>query len=597
MNLYRETGTFLAWYGAVMGRFTRVRPLTTITLVLSAALSRVSNLLARLLPLKVILLASSDGVPSYFQPFLAPSQKAIGLVVLATAAIFCYAANFILDAVEARLAEKGSREVVESANDIVLTDQRQQAQNNYVRATQIASDILFAGFGFSIIATSNFWLLLTLFGVFLTVFSFSAWMLRGNLYGSHRPVAAFIQDKLDVYLDILSIFCFVVGFIFVLTPFVTGSDTNVIVAMLAITFLRRTLRSVTSVVTGAVKLAGRTHVVNALIFRHHRTIRPERPESRALREHFSRRQRQKRTESELSRHRPDMHSIKTAWDDPVAGVHSFFIAAENGAQGQTRFVQRVFPRNQIQKLDNEEYLFSQIPRGNLFAPEILSRFEKPPFECQIVDIGDAQQLPLTAWKTVHPLIVEELWSCEPPRALVDAYQLSHTLLWDRLDADLFERVAIAIGSEKDEQIFLRFTEELPRILSELRDLPLCVCNPDINPRSVLQRGNGAPLIINWGRWSIEALGVEQIAMRGNIQELSALLTRVSERRSDIATPLSAHSVIRANDCANIERAIQRNMYQTALRLAGMVLFASDTDEREADLGSEEEAESRWLEAG
>jgi len=49
MNLFRETGTFIAWYGAVLGTLVRSRPLTTITLVLCSAGSKLANMLARLL--------------------------------------------------------------------------------------------------------------------------------------------------------------------------------------------------------------------------------------------------------------------------------------------------------------------------------------------------------------------------------------------------------------------------------------------------------------------------------------------------------------------------------------------------------------------
>ena len=588
MNLFRESSTFIGWYSAVMGRLTRVRPVTTITLVLSSVISQLARMLARLLPLQVILLAGSNGVPHYFEPFLAPDHKTIGLVVLTAATVVCIAANLILDAIADKLSETGSRQVVEEANDIVVTDQIQQARASYVRATGIAGDLVLPTVCFIVIGFIDIWLLLVLFASFLVAFVFTAWALRGNLYEVHRPFASFIRSDPRAYLSVLSILSFIIGFLFLLVPFLTGSDANVVLAMVAVTFLRRCLGSLSSAFSSAAKFGQRAHEVNALVFRQHRTLRAERPESRTLREMFARPQRHTQAKRELSRLDRGATSIQTQWYDPLNGVPSFSIDAIDASGVHSRYVERIFSRANISKLDSEEFLFRHVPREALFAPEFLTRFENMPFECQISELGGlARPVPPHSWSEVQVAIVEALWSLKPPGALVDAYRASHTQLHERLDVELFNRVSIAISSERDEQAFGSFIAGLPQILADLRALPLYIGNAGIELRNVLQRETGEPLILNWSRWSIEPFGTGQLPARGDANALAAMLDRIRSRRNDVPAALGPEKILLAATCAELERAIERGMYQWGLRLAEGIVAGTEAENRPINMEFEE----------
>src|SRR5690606_9456503 len=98
MNLFRQTADFLSWFCRIIGRFVRVKRATTLTVVAAAVLSRVTNMLAFLLPLKIVLLAGSDGVPRYFQVIGSIDQKGPWILGLSIGAIACYAATLLLDA-------------------------------------------------------------------------------------------------------------------------------------------------------------------------------------------------------------------------------------------------------------------------------------------------------------------------------------------------------------------------------------------------------------------------------------------------------------------------------------------------------------------
>jgi hypothetical protein len=144
LKLFSETGAFLGWLFRVLGVFFRIRPGTTFVLIVAATVSQLSSILASFLPLKAILLAASPTVPRYF-PFVAEQDRELWIVVFAAAAIAAYLLTLALDALSRKLAEIGSLDVLEGANDLaIMYDQRTQARTHYDRICGIAGNLLLA---------------------------------------------------------------------------------------------------------------------------------------------------------------------------------------------------------------------------------------------------------------------------------------------------------------------------------------------------------------------------------------------------------------------------------------------------------------------
>jgi hypothetical protein len=89
--------------------------------------------LAFLLPLKVILLAGSEGVPKYFRPLIAePAHREYWIIGLAVATVTFYLLALVLDAVSSRLSSSGGIEILQCANEMtIMNDQENRIQGNY----------------------------------------------------------------------------------------------------------------------------------------------------------------------------------------------------------------------------------------------------------------------------------------------------------------------------------------------------------------------------------------------------------------------------------------------------------------------------------
>ena len=331
--------------------------------------------------------------------------------------------------------------------------------------------------------------------------------------------------------------------------------------------------------------------MNALIFRGHRVQRRERPEIKILRELFDSRRRHNRTARELSRVKGQIAAMQTQWLDPTGAAHHFAIDLALKSGEQHLCVERIFPQGRISKLDNEEFLFRHVSRQALLAPPVVTRFTTAPFECLISDLG-AGTMPTRrdTWKHAHAAIVETLWSCAPPDALVSAHRSSYAELHERLTPDLLARVSIAVNSAGDEALFADLMSQLPRFQDELGKLPRFISNPGFGPHNVWQRANGESIVLDWGDWSIQPLGVGHLPMRGHPGTIDAIIERLRARRSDISDTLTSDGILLAAGCAALERAVERNMFRTALLIAQTLVHGTPSQTSQIDADAEEEEE-------
>ena len=586
MTLIRNTGDFIKWYLAVLVTYLKARPITTISLVLCAVGSRITRMLSRLLPLKVILLAGSEGVPSYFQPFLAPDQKVVGLIILTAAAILCYGADFFLDGITMRLSESGSRHVAKSANEIVLSDQLRQAQSGYSRVMELTANLVFACVGLGVIATADLWLVAFLLSFFVAIFLFTAWALRGNVYAQHRPLAHFIISDLKNYLGTLSIVSFIVSFLFIVAPFITGNSANVLVAMIAITFLRRTLGSVTSAAKMATSLISRVHEVNALIFRNHQVQRPERTDQRTMRETFAGERRLKVLADELRRRDPRIRQITSNWSDKIGGVQAFSVRAEVDDTTDRAFTVRIFPEQQLKKLDNEEFLLTNASAEALLTPKSLGRVEQLPFQMHVWEVGpSARELTREEWRHAFPQLIQAIWSYAPPSELVLAYRMSHSLLHERLSDSVVQRVSLAVDNQAAADLFDTFCGNLEGYRERIARVPLYLQNTSLNMASVL-KDEDKVVVLDWTAWRLDPLGVGHMPFRA--EQLPDILAEVSDARGDCPEGVNVQDVALVRQFWILERLMTSGQYRSALRqieaiVSGIVFEAASDDTAEDEL--------------
>ncbi len=570
MQLYRDFSCFWAWMVKAMRALIAVRPVTTIVVIGASGTARITSLLAFFLPLKVILLAGSSGVPSYF-PFISPVVKTEWIAGLAAAAFICYALTLALDLLSQRLSERASNEVIQEANELMfIDDQDAVARKYYTTFCEISAHLGFVFVGIALLLIIAPWVASFLLLMFFSQFQLTSWIFRNDTV---KPgiLRGLIESRHGSYLKILVSFNFLGGFIVLLVPFLAGSGGNILIAFLSLLVMRQVLTSLSGVISNAVRLWNEKYRIDALIFREQQLKKPENQTSRTVREVFQKDNRGAVGRDILSAVGID-GEVAVEWHDSVIpGVKTLMLAVRDTSDGkQTYYLVRVYPRQSLRQLEQETFLFRHLCHHILSAPDLVSRHSEGDFECLTSKYGNGRTLTGKEWKDWKPKLIKSICQVQPPTSLVTAYTDSRPLLYQRLTDELVDRISIAIDTNSERKLFNDLQAAMQDIRGRLRDYPLYIYNPDLLSANIVHEHDGGVLATHWGRWSLEPLGSGR-NYQSDMTTITDIIPMLRERRTDIPASYSGDDVRLSSKCQSLEIYANKEQYKAALRTMELIL--------------------------
>ncbi|RLK48378.1 hypothetical protein DFR31_2257 [Alkalispirillum mobile] len=566
MNLLDQTKQFAAWFTRLNKACLTNQPAWFLISVFSTVVSDTAKLLAFILPLKVVLLAGSEGVPRYFEFFIDSAFKDNWILGLSIAAILCYILHLGLDTLVERMAHAGGHSVASSANKLALVrGQEEIAKKYFSRVTSLSASTIFLFLALSGIAVMRPDLITPLGFVSLLLFCITTGWLA--LERDRQPT--WIQRNTKLYSSIITSSIFLAGFLFIVYPYTLGTGPNILFSLVAIVLLKRGTKTLNKIIIGSVGLTADRPFIDPLMFRSGKIpSTKDVPAESALRDLFQKRQR----ETNVREHLPeqyDDYSLDVRWDDNrLRGIYSLRIIATPPCLEEKPQLLRghIFSPQRRHLMEREDYLFQHVPRDALLAASPVTSFQVEDFTCHIIDYETGKRYSPRRWNKAAIGILGQLWSVEPPKALIKAYKLSHPMLWHRLTTSLINRTRIAAETVNEEQTLDQFLNDLEATYEKLLNMPLYLDNSDLHRGNVVQRTlhNAQCTILFWGRWSVEPIGYclpRQYAR----EELGLALEHAKQTRRRIPDSFSMNDLLWVNSLAAIEKAINRENYRAALK--------------------------------
>lgn len=558
MSFFSESLRALLWVTKVLSVFWNVRPWTTVAVILAKAAGRFTSLLSFFLPLKVILLAGSDGIPNYFQFFIEPETKAFWIVVFSLGAVACYFATLMLGFLEKSFSNEGGVDVLSGADELAVgSHQRKEIGAYYSRFSGVVASALIVIFGFVLLAATNSSLATVLVVVVVVEYLLAASVVE---YGDHlHPgrLLGWVKYKLQNSLDVLGSINFLLGFFILLMPFLLGGQGNLLFAILSILVMRQSFGAMKDIVKAIVDLWKDRQKIDPMIFRHHQVVRPEPSIMLSLKRAFPREKRGGMAKENLAIE----GDIECRWkDSSIKGVYSFHLWSD----GQEKhWLQQVFPKKQLHLLEHESLLFSNVSRSMLMAPLTVARVNVGPFECQICEYGNGVTPEKDEWEAIVPKLVKYFWSMGLPHDLLESYSTSRRTLGGRLTREYLQRMEVAVDTPENEAVYVEMLAAYPRVKQIISRLPLYVYNPDMIRKNAVFDGGGNVLIMSWGRWSIEHIGSSVPSCLGR-DDLEEILVEVRKNRGLKEDELTLDHIDLVRACRDLEKEILGALYGQAL---------------------------------
>ncbi|WP_151671772.1 hypothetical protein [Nitrincola schmidtii] len=557
MNLMNETRTFVVWFARLNKVCLKTRPFWTLFVIGATVVSNVAKLLAFLLPLKVVLLAGSDGVPRYFAFFIDSADKDGWIIGLTLGAIVSYILHLSLEALTKRMSLKGGKLVLQNANALsVAGNQERIAQKYYGQVTGLTAEGLLLFLMLLVISIINTGLVLKLLALALIWLMITIiWLSTGKEFNP-----SWIENNAKLYISVVTSTLFLAGFLLIIHPYIVGGGPNLLLSLVSIVLLKRSSKASYSLIYGSISLRSDRAQVDPLMFRSGKITRKELPTRNALQDLFQKPQR----EALVRAHLPEKYAtyqVDVKWEDQsIRGLYSFKIVATPANGGEQEFLRlNVVSYRNKHLFEREEHLFKYISRESLNAPELVTSFKVEEFFCKIVEYVTGVTFTLPQWRKSALSVLKKQWMVRPPKQLVQDYKLSHQMMWRRFNAEFFERARIAVETEEEQLALDHFINGLNITLKRLSKMPLYIANSEMRASNTISHKSEMDRegLIFWGRWQIVPLGYY-------LPRLETIKSTLDEVISGSHTSLE--DVLWVNNLAKIEQAIIGQNYKKAILL-------------------------------
>ena len=225
----------LAWLFSFIGRLLRAAPLQVLASILASLCSQLFQIVAFLLPLKVMILLGSPGVPGYFPGFLANIERERLILLLAAIAVLLYMMHLMMDFIGATLARVGSEQLIlQPQEGEELDRQRKIALSLYQSVITVASGLVFALCVLGFLGVFNAQVLAVVSGYLLAVVLVGALVLGFLPAMLERVVAQFRR-----VIDVLAACGFLLVFGFLVVGFLYGEAEGLLLGILTLLLCRQ----------------------------------------------------------------------------------------------------------------------------------------------------------------------------------------------------------------------------------------------------------------------------------------------------------------------------------------------------------------------
>jgi len=571
--LVKHSRDYLRWAFSLSRKIVRIAPFPILLVVISTLVSQLSIFLASLLPLKIILLIGSSGIPRYFPGFLAGYGREPLILGLSVATVGFYILHLLGDRVTSLSAESVVTRVIERTGKLPLfVNQEEIARDACRKLARTIAAAIFAAAVFGLIAFIHPTVAMVLAGWWAAVFLVLS--VAGSLNGAVR---SWLESHAPAFITSMSNLCFFAITVSIVAEFLLGAPFNILYAVISLILSRQLLQRISTSLKDALALSAQKPRLNALFFFGHPLI-VEAPRREDGVWSLCRPERLANWLPEMlggltGRSVDDVQMIR--WRDTgLTGVLAFEIEARYETGKTYKYLVKLFGEQRRTLAARENALLSVTPPGGLPCLPLLGTRRIENTDCFLFKGVRSVRGEIKGVGRKIPLLARECWLFEPPAGIVHRYRRSHQLLAQRLTPQMSERLThVALTSSKQAQV-RKFEEMLEPIQRLLERMPLTVHNPDITADSIIEIEDGKLVATEWGRWSLEPVGIGWPAAETSGSRIAQWLETAKLQRQALAN-VTVEQIQLAALAYAFQRCYARQRYGAAMRILPALLACAE----------------------
>lgn len=557
----------LRWNASLGVKFLRVVPYSTLAIVLLTLVSQIAMLLASFLPLKVIIMLGSDGIPRYFPSFLAALERDVLIGVLSAGTVGFFLVYLVAEKmIEGVTQYAATRLLAKSQKMVLFENQEALAASSYQRYSRALASGVFAGLAFLGLG----WFYPEMSLIMLGYFAFILLLLwQGARYST--GVRERLESRLVQLMNVAALTGFFVAFGYLVIDFVFFNPPGVIIALVSFLLIRQAMQRAASMIADLTLLYRQKPKLNALFF-HGQVFQPLQIDpKKSLWPLLMPDARQLWVADVLNAVAGEASgTLKTSWhqlgNPSVVGLRAL--------RGDQQFLLKLYESNRSSLALHEADLMTELPK-HLPSARWLGTVPVEKFHCLVYQLppGERPELPKVGIQAQQ--LRDALLATSPRPEVVQRYMRSKAMLWQRLDQEALERLELAVTIADQQHSLAVLQAQLPLLRKLLEALPLTVLNIEMNQDTIwipaVEEGKIAePILLSWGVWTLEPIGAGWPEAENFLVKLEDALLAGAAKRSEL-TNIKKEQVELAALTFALERECNRQRYNQALELIPRIL--------------------------
>ena len=254
MELIARTYSHLAWQFRNFRGMLSAVPFLTVAGTSCFVFARFAQLFAFFLPLKVLILLSSDRIPHAFSGIISAENRSTWLVVFSIATFVLYAAAIFLETLGNRTITRAVDEILRAQGKLPQREKKKLRwrYTTYCRANGEAAVFVL---GATVLAFINPLVLIGILLVLIVEFLITGWLYKNEYGGFLGWVGGGIERNVNSYIQYLSAFNFLSLFVLIVADYFISGGLNVYMAILTMILGRQSLNSLARFVKKMLALA------------------------------------------------------------------------------------------------------------------------------------------------------------------------------------------------------------------------------------------------------------------------------------------------------------------------------------------------------
>jgi len=542
----------LRWFFLILKNFYSIVPIKTSLIFILSILSQLSITIYFLLPLKILIIISSNRIPNYLLKYTNDMNINNIIVILIVLVLVFFIIHYLLERLIEFLISKACSDLLDKSNKTMMfNNQRDIATNAYSKITKAMSSILFSLLILLVLA-----FLYTKLFIVIVCYLFLVLLLVIYLSKNNKKFNKILFEKTSDILNFINALGFFIVFLFIVSDIISGSSMNMLVILITILFTRQMLSQLFSSIKIVQSQVKNKHKISALFSHVHKY--ETNIKITKLWSHFVTDNSTKLFLSSIvNLHYPKVEFDYNWVDLAIKNVLAFKINLEYNNKRIKLFI--LFYDINIKYIAEYQYdLYKNHP--DIIKHTFVDMGYTHDYIYHIFNITSFDEIPYRTYKSCKLNLIFDVMKTTPCPHILLKYKKSKLLIYDRIKKLNFNYLRLALKDEEIE-IYENFMKILPKILLSIERLPSQYYNPHITLRNVFMDNMNNKVIIYWGAYVIEPLGVNF-----PIDKLDFIIENINvlkEERSDLKD-INVYDICIVAYLSVLERSFNKQQFRNSI---------------------------------